>query len=29
VPTLDSVFEALAVYVQAHFEPGVLDALIR
>jgi adenosylcobyric acid synthase len=29
VPTLDSVFEGLADYVQAHFEPGVLDALIR
>ena len=29
VPTLDSVFEGLADYVTAHFEPGVLDALIR
>jgi adenosylcobyric acid synthase len=29
VPTLGSVFEGLADYVQAHFEPGVLDALIR
>ena len=29
VPTLDSVFEGLADYVQTHFEPGVLDALIR
>ena len=29
VPTLDSVFEGLAGYVQAHFEPGVLDTLIR
>jgi adenosylcobyric acid synthase len=29
VPTLDSVFEGLADYVQAHFEPGVLDDLIR
>ena len=29
VPTLDSVFDGLADYVQAHFEPGVLDALIR
>jgi adenosylcobyric acid synthase len=29
VPTLDSVFEGLADYVQAHFEPDVLDALIR
>ena len=29
VPTLDSVFEGLADYVQAHFEPHVLDALIR
>ena len=28
VPTLDSVFEGLADYVQLHFEPGVLDALI-
>jgi adenosylcobyric acid synthase len=28
VPTLDSVFEGLADYVQAHFEPSVLDALI-
>ena len=28
VPTLDSVFEGLADYVQVHFEPGVLDALI-
>jgi adenosylcobyric acid synthase len=29
VPTLDSVFDGLADYVQAHFEPGVLDALVR
>jgi adenosylcobyric acid synthase len=29
VPTLDSVFEGLADYVQAHFEPGMLDALVR
>ena len=28
VPTLDSVFDGLADYVQAHFAPGVLDALI-
>jgi adenosylcobyric acid synthase len=28
VPTLDSVFEGLADYVQAYFEPDVLDALI-
>lgn len=27
--TLDSVFDALAHYVQAHFEPGVLDALLQ
>ena len=29
VPTLDSVFEGLADYVQLHFACGVLDALIR
>jgi adenosylcobyric acid synthase len=29
VPTLDSVFEGLADFVDDHFEPGVLDALIR
>jgi adenosylcobyric acid synthase len=29
VPTLDSVFEGLADYVQAHFESDVLDVLIR
>ena len=29
VPTLESVFEGLADYVQAHFEPGMLDTLIR
>ena len=28
-PTLDSVFEGLAGYIGRHFEPGVLDALIR
>jgi adenosylcobyric acid synthase len=28
-PTLDSVFEGLAGYIENHFEPGVLDALIR
>ncbi len=28
VPTLDSVFDGLADYVQAHFEPGVLDELL-
>jgi adenosylcobyric acid synthase len=28
VPTLDSVFEGLADYVQTHFAPGVLDGLI-
>ncbi|MDB5884375.1 MAG: hypothetical protein JWR74_546 [Polaromonas sp.] len=27
-PTLDSVFDGLADYVETHFEPGVLDALI-
>ena len=27
-PTLDSVFEGLADYIDKHFEPGVLDALI-
>lgn len=27
-PTLDTVFERLADAVQAHFEPGVLDALL-
>ncbi len=29
VPTLESVFEGLADYIERHFEPGVLDALIR
>jgi adenosylcobyric acid synthase len=29
VPTLDSVFDGLADYVQAHFAPGVLNALLR
>jgi len=28
-PTLESVFEGLAGYIDQHFEPGVLDALIR
>jgi adenosylcobyric acid synthase len=28
VPTLDSVFDGLAVYITQHFQPGVLDALI-
>ena len=28
VPTLESVFEGLADYIEQHFEPGVLDALI-
>jgi adenosylcobyric acid synthase len=28
VPTLDSVFDGLADYVERHFEPGVLDALL-
>jgi adenosylcobyric acid synthase len=27
-PTLDSVFDALADFIETHFEPGVLDALI-
>jgi len=27
VPTLDSVFDGLADYIERHFEPGVLDAL--
>jgi adenosylcobyric acid synthase len=27
-PTLDSVFDGLAHYIEKHFEPGVLDALI-
>ena len=27
-PTLDSVFDGLADYIQTHFEPGVLDQLI-
>ena len=27
-PTLDSVFEGLADYIEQHFEPGVLSALI-
>ncbi len=29
VPTLDAVFDGLADYVQAHFQAGFLDALIR
>jgi len=29
VPTLESVFNGLADFVQSHFAPGVLDALIR
>ncbi|TFZ01682.1 cobyric acid synthase [Ramlibacter rhizophilus] len=29
VPTLDSVFEGLADFIEAHFEPGVLDALVQ
>ena len=28
-PTLDSVFDGLADFVDAHFEPGVLQGLIR
>ena len=28
VPTLDAVFEGLADYIDRHFEPGVLDALL-
>jgi len=28
-PTLDSVFDGLADYIEAHFEPGVLDQLIH
>jgi len=29
VPTLESVFEHLADYIEKHFEPGVLDNLIH
>jgi len=29
VPTLESVFDGLADFVQSHFAPGTLDALIR
>ena len=29
VPTLDAVFDGLADYVGTHFQPGVLDALVR
>jgi adenosylcobyric acid synthase len=28
VPTLDSVFDGLADYVEQHFAPGVLQSLI-
>jgi adenosylcobyric acid synthase len=28
VPTLDSVFDGLADYIEKHFEPGVLAGLI-
>ena len=28
VPTLDSVFDGLADYIDAHFAPGVLQSLI-
>jgi len=28
VPTLDSVFDGLADYIEQHFEPGALAALI-
>jgi adenosylcobyric acid synthase len=28
-PTLDSVFDGLADYIVTHFQPGVLDALVR
>ena len=28
VPTLDSVFEGLADFIERHFEPGALDALV-
>jgi adenosylcobyric acid synthase len=28
VPTLDTVFDGLADFIQTHFEPGVLDQLI-
>jgi len=29
VPTLDAVFERMADFIEQHFEPGVLDALIH
>ena len=29
VPTLDTVFDGLADYIEQHFEPGVLTALLR
>ncbi len=28
VPTLDTVFDGLADYIEQHFEPGVLQGLI-
>ena len=28
VPTLDAVFDGLADFIEAYFEPGVLDALV-
>ena len=28
VPTLDSVFNGLADFIQTHFTPGVLDSLL-
>jgi adenosylcobyric acid synthase len=28
-PTLDSVFDGLADFVEQHFEPGVLDSLLK
>ena len=28
VPTLDSVFDGLADYIEAHFEPGFLSSLV-
>jgi len=29
VPTLDAVFERMADFIETHFEPGLLDALVR
>jgi adenosylcobyric acid synthase len=29
VPTLETVFEGLADYIEQHFQPGVLESLIR